>query len=151
MKKAFSLIEILIVVAVLGILAAIVLPTFQDQALQGKEAAAKDNLRILRNAIELYASRHDDVAPGYSNNDPSTSVTSRVFKGQLVGSYFSVCPKNSFNNSESFWIVQDSDDFPTEALNTGELTFGWVYKAATKTVQLNWPGTDSAGVRYFDY
>ncbi|RKY11715.1 MAG: hypothetical protein DRP65_03460, partial [Planctomycetota bacterium] len=50
MKKAFSLVELLIVVAILGILAAIVVPEFQTYTQQAKEAAAKDNLRILRNA-----------------------------------------------------------------------------------------------------
>jgi len=43
--------EMLIVVAILGILAALVLPTFQGHIQQAKESAAKDNLRILRNAI----------------------------------------------------------------------------------------------------
>ena len=51
MKRAFTLVEILIVVALLGILAAIALPTFQDHIQQARESAAKDNLRILRNAI----------------------------------------------------------------------------------------------------
>ncbi len=70
-KYAFTLVEILIVVAILGILAAIVLPTFQDHVQQARESAAKDNLRILRNAIEVYAAQHNDVPPGYPNDDQS--------------------------------------------------------------------------------
>lgn len=73
MKKAFTLVEILIVVAILGILAAIVLPQFQSHTQQAKESAAKDNLRILRNAIELYAAQHDGVPPGYPNGDTTAS------------------------------------------------------------------------------
>ena len=65
MKKAFTLIEILIVVSILGILSAIVFPEFQAQAQQSRESAAKDNLRILRNAIEIYAAEHNDI-PGIS-------------------------------------------------------------------------------------
>ena len=65
MRRGFSLVEILIVVAILGILAAIVLPEFQAHTQQAKEAAAKDNLRILRQQIELYAAQHNGLAPGY--------------------------------------------------------------------------------------
>ena len=54
-KKAFSLIELIIVVAILGILAAIVLPIFQSHSEEAKEAASKDNLRILRNMVQFYA------------------------------------------------------------------------------------------------
>ena len=66
MKKAFTLVEILIVVAILGILATIALPTFQSHPQEAKESAAKDNLRILRNAIELFTAQHNDVPPGYA-------------------------------------------------------------------------------------
>ena len=73
MKRAFSLVEILIVVAVLGILAAIALPTFQGYIVEAKEAAAKDNLCILRSAIELYAAQHDGVPPGIPGGRPITA------------------------------------------------------------------------------
>ena len=151
MKKAFSLIEILIVVAVLGILAAIVLPTFQGQSLQAKEAVAKDNLRILRNVIELYASRHNDVAPGRPANNPSQPVGYLIFATQLVktGKYLPKLPTNPFNNKSVLKIIQDNEDFPTEPYMVD--TFGWVYKAATREIRLNWSGTDSTGVAYFNY
>jgi prepilin-type N-terminal cleavage/methylation domain-containing protein len=58
MERAFSLVELMIVVAVLGILAAIVVPQFQRHSTQAKEAVAKDSLRLLRGAIELYTARH---------------------------------------------------------------------------------------------
>jgi len=75
MKKAFTLVEILIVTAILGIMAAIVMPIFGEQVQLAKEAAAKDNLRVLRNVIERYAAEHNDVPPGYSDNDPSKTVS----------------------------------------------------------------------------
>jgi prepilin-type N-terminal cleavage/methylation domain-containing protein len=53
-KAAFTLVEILIVTAILGILAAIVIPEFQAHATQAKEAAAKESLRMLREAIDRY-------------------------------------------------------------------------------------------------
>ena len=67
MKKAFTLVEILIVTAILGIMAAIVMPLFAGHVQLAKEAAAKDNLRILRGAIERYAAEHNDIPPGSTN------------------------------------------------------------------------------------
>jgi len=72
MKRAFSLVELMIVVAVLGIMAAIVVPQFQSYSTQAKEAVAKDSLRLLRGAIELYTGRHGGVPPGYKDDDPLT-------------------------------------------------------------------------------
>jgi len=149
MKRAFTLVEILIVVALLGILAAIVLPTFQDHIQQARESAAKDNLRILRNAIELYAAQHSDVPPGYSNDDPSQNVAWICVWKQLVnpGDYLSQMPENPFNGSYIVWAIRNDETFPAKA--TGD--FGWIYKPATREIRLDWPGTDSKGVRYFDY
>ncbi len=149
MKKAFTLVEVLIVVAILGILAAIVIPQFQSHSQEAKEAAAKDNLRILRNAIELYAAQHNDVAPGYPDNDPSQSPGAVRFYIVVVSDYLSKRPKNPFNDRHQIKAILNNEDFPTEPVNTD--LYGWVYKAATKEIRLNWPGTDSAGVAYFDY
>ena len=79
MKKAFTLVEVLIVVAILGILAAIVLPVFRSHSQKAKESAAKDNLRILRNTIEIYAAQHNGIPPGYKNNDPSQLAATAFF------------------------------------------------------------------------
>ena len=148
MKKAFTLVEILIVVAILGILAAIALPTFQDHITEAKEAAAKDNLRILRNAIELYAARNNGVAPGYALNNPDWTVVEVAFYWDLVrGNYISERPTNPFNNLKSILMIGNEDSFPAEA--TGE--YGWIYKPATKNIRLDWPGTDLAGTPYYDY
>lgn len=149
MKKAFTLVELLITVAILGILAAIVLPIFQYHITEAREASAKDNLRILRNAIELYATQHDDVPPGYPYNDPSLTPAFLPFTFQLVrdGHYLSELPQNPFNEESSVRIISDSQDFPSEPAGTN----GWIYKPLTKEIRLDWPGTDSAGVAYFDY
>lgn len=53
-KRAFTLIEILIVVVILGILAAIVIPQFTSAAEDAKESSAKSQLQTIRAQIELY-------------------------------------------------------------------------------------------------
>lgn len=151
MKKAFTLVEVLIVVAILGILAAIAIPQFQSHSQQAKEAAAKDNLRILRQQIEVYAARHGGVPPGYPNDDSALEPSAMVFVFQMVTAehYLSELPANPFNGKMAIKFVNNGEDFPTEPLITS--LYGWIYKPATKTVKLNWPGTDSDGVAYFSY
>ncbi|MHC4545303.1 MAG: type II secretion system protein [Planctomycetota bacterium] len=57
-RKAFTLVEILIVVTILGILAAVVLPTLQGQTAIARESTAKDSLSTMRTQIEMYKLRH---------------------------------------------------------------------------------------------
>ena len=150
MKKGFSLIEILIVVAILGILAAIVVPTFQNNAKQAAEAAIKSNLRLMRSTIELYAAKNNDVPPGYPFNDTSRAPNRAAFIYQIMADpapYLNALPYNPFNEKISIQMINDGSDMPTEA--TG--VYGWIYKPATKDIQLDWPGTDDNGIRYYDY
>jgi prepilin-type N-terminal cleavage/methylation domain-containing protein len=166
MKKAFTLVEILIVVAILGIMAAIVIPTFSGHIQQAKEAAAKDDLRILRNAIELYASQHNNVPPGYLFGNSSASPVYLAFVGQMLystnkagwtahigtdgyplGPYLSAMPKNTFNDLKTVKMTANGQAMPAQA--TG--TYGWICKPVTKDIRLDWPGTDSKGVPYYSY
>lgn len=149
MKRGFSLVELMIVVAVLGILAAIVVPQFQSHTMEARTAAARNNLHILRGAIELYAARHNDVPPGYPNDDSTQNPVFLIFMLQMVktGHYLSKLPENPFNDMITMKFISNSEQFPAEA--TGG--FGWVYKPQTKEIRLDWPGTDKKGVRYYDY
>jgi len=148
MKKAFTLTEILIVVAILGILAAIALPTFRSHTQQAKESAAKDNLRILRQQIEIYAARNNDVPPGYLGNNTDAPILEVEFKlDMLRENYLTAIPKNTFNNLDTLNMIPNDAAFPPQP--TGQ--YGWVYQPQTKTIKLDWPGTDKDGVRYYDY
>jgi general secretion pathway protein G len=166
MKKAFTLVEIIIVVTVLGILAAIVVPVFQGHVTESKSTAAKDNLRILRSVISLYAAEHNGAAPGFYGGDTTTKPSFLYYAFQLLastnqqskyaaagtagypfGPYFSELPKNPFNNQFNLLVLDDTDDFPAEA--TG--TYGFIYKPITKTIRLDWPGTDFEGASYYSY
>ena len=149
MKKAFSLIELMIGVAIIGILAAITLPLFQSNMIEAKEAAAKDNLRILRNAIEFYAAQHNGIPPGYINNNPKLPPTSGTFYNQMLfnGHYITKMPENPLNGDARIRVLTNSQTFPAQA--TG--TYGWVYKPLTKTIKLDSAGTDKNGVPYYDY
>ncbi|HCC48129.1 MAG TPA: prepilin-type cleavage/methylation domain-containing protein [Elusimicrobia bacterium] len=53
-KKGFTLIELMIVVAIIGILAAIAIPKFADLINKSKEGATKGALSSVRSAIQVY-------------------------------------------------------------------------------------------------
>jgi prepilin-type N-terminal cleavage/methylation domain-containing protein len=149
MRNAFSLVELMIVAAVIGILAALSVPYLHGHAAEAKEAAAKDNLRVLREAIKFYAVHHNDTHPGYPGNDRSAQPTEDSFRLQLIieQNYLRKVPRNPFNDLETLHIIGNAEGFPAEA--TGD--YGWIYQPATGTIRLDWPGTDSAGARYLDY
>jgi prepilin-type N-terminal cleavage/methylation domain-containing protein len=53
-SKGFTLIELMIVVAIIGILAAVAIPKFADLVTKSKEAAVKGTLGAVRSAISIY-------------------------------------------------------------------------------------------------
>lgn len=77
----------------------------------------------------------------------SGQIASLGTPGYPLGPYISVIPSNPFNDIKIVNVLGNNDEFPTDA--TGN--FGWVYKPSTKTTKLNWNGTDTEGVPYFDY
>ena len=145
--RGFTLVELLIVVSILGILAAIVLPEFSGHVQQAKESAAKDNLRILREAIERYAFDHNGVAPGYGFNDPTNTPTGFETEVFLTNGYLNEIPDNPFNDLNTIDALENSSNLPASA----DGTTGWIYKPATKEIRLNYSGTDSEGNAYYSY
>jgi len=63
-RKAFTLVELLIVVIIIGILAAVAIPQFGDSATDAKLASLDANLTTMRSAIELYYHQHGSTYPG---------------------------------------------------------------------------------------
>lgn len=156
----------MIVVSILGILAAIVLPEFQNHTQKAKESSAKDNLRILRTTIERYAIDHNGSHPGYLNGDTSIPPIENYFMLHMLyysdkignssaainpaypyGPYLNEIPVNPFNDSNRVWIILDGDSFPTDPPDN----YGWCYKPQTKELKISTKGTDSEGNEIYDY
>jgi type II secretion system protein G len=53
-KRAFTLVELLIVIIIIAVLAAIAIPKFANSSLRSKESALKADLKLYRNAVELF-------------------------------------------------------------------------------------------------
>ena len=86
-EKGFTLVEILIVVVILGILAAIVIPQFTSASTEAKESALQSDLQAMRSQIELFKIHHNDLLPGEIGTGPldiTTQATTASFEEALI-------------------------------------------------------------------
>ena len=91
-KRAFTLIEILIVVVILGILAAIVIPQFTDASADAMDASVRAQLQTIRGQIELYNVQNPD--PGFGLYDINTPLGAAFWDGLVNNDYLQQSPRN---------------------------------------------------------
>ncbi len=92
-EKGFTLVELLIVVIILAILAAIVVPQFTNTARDANISALDSNLANIRSVVDLYAQQHRGVRPaqqavtactGAPATYPAAIETEAAFLNQLA-------------------------------------------------------------------
>jgi len=73
-RKGFTLIEILVVIAIVAILAAILFPVFSRARAKARQAACASNLKQLATALEMYTQDYDETLPGAPNGNGGGSA-----------------------------------------------------------------------------
>jgi len=91
--SAFTLIELLIVVAIIGILAAIAVPNFLNAQIRAKIARVESDMRSLATAFESYRLDHND----YPHIFPPNWMDERYLPLTTPVSYMTAIPKDPFN------------------------------------------------------
>ncbi len=164
--RAFTLVEILIVVVLLGVLAAIVVPALGGWGVRAQQTTLAMHVSLLRRFIPVYTSQHREIPPGFLNGDRSASPTQQAFVDQATlssnaagvtaakgtagfpyGPYISNVPPNPFNKLATVGFVADGDNFPAAA----DGNYGWLYKPATGEIRPDNLEVDSTGVPYYEY
>ena len=167
-RSGFTLIEILIVVVILGILAAIVVPELSSASRQAREGVLKDDLRFMREQVTRYMIQHDDDPPGYpGGGDTMQTPTEAHFVDQMTrytdirsntgaayndtyrfGPYLTKIPENPLTSKSGILVVANGSPIPPPDLDA---PYGWIYKPQTLQFLPNLPGTDLDGKAYMSY
>ncbi|OQA91971.1 MAG: Fimbrial protein precursor [Elusimicrobia bacterium ADurb.Bin231] len=90
--KGFTLIELMIVVAIIGILSAIAIPKFADLIRKSKEGATKGSLASIRSALTIYYGEQEGIYPSTSMASAEGDEITTQFAGALVPKYLSAIP-----------------------------------------------------------
>ena len=168
-RGGFTLIEILIVVVILGIVAAIVVPELSTASRQAREGVLKDDVRFMREQITRYMIQHDDDPPGYppGGDTLTTTPTEADFIDQMTrytsavgatsstysnvyryGPYLTKIPENPLSSRSGIHVVANGAPIPAPDLSQ---PYGWIYKPETLQFIPNVPGTDLEGRAYTSY
>lgn len=150
-RHGFTLVEVLIVVVILGILAATVLPQFTASTSDAKEASLAANLATMRAQIQLYRFQHNGAYPasGGPGGTDATAFVNQMTKatdvyGSVVtpgpgvvsfGPYLPSIPNNpvDIGTTPGAVNVTASAADPT----TPGIGGGWFYNPTTGTIKAN--------------
>jgi general secretion pathway protein G len=130
-NSGFTLVEILIVVVILGILAAIVIPQFTQASTEARENRLKADLQTVRSQIELYKIQHlNDALPGAGTATLVQALTGQTdaagAAGTDFGPYLQQIPTNPFSATEAIGITIRED-----GAAAGAGTEGWRFNTTT--------------------
>ena len=125
--SAFTLVEVLIVVIVLGILAAIVVPQFSSASQDANLSSLTTNLQTIRTQIELYKLQHNGSYPTLAGFGAQMTAGTLVdgTAGADFGPYLLSIPNNPFSNVNTI---------TNEVAGAGK---GWYYNEATGEFRAN--------------
>ena len=117
-SQAFTLVEILIVVVILGILAAIVIPQFTSASESAKASSLVSQVQTIRSQLELYQVQHNGNYPTLSSNWDDLTTESGNY-----GPYLQQPPSNPLSP------VDDATDVASDA------SAAWYYDSGNGNIK----------------
>jgi general secretion pathway protein G len=129
-RAAFTLVELVVVVMILGVLAAIAAPRLLGTSHTAVENGARQTLGVIRSAIDLYAAEHNGELPGA---DGMESTFQNDLKKYLRGSEFPLCTVDATKNNELH--MMSGNDVPGATGGLGAPS--WAYNYETGSFYIN--------------
>jgi len=96
-EGGFTLIELIIVMAIIAILASIAVPSYLSSMKAAKEAVLKEDLHVMRNAIDSYT---------MDKGKAPQSLDDLVQAG-----YLKAIPTDPITHSDQTWVTNTSDTY----------------------------------------
>ena len=169
-QKGFTLIEMIIVVIIMGILAAVIIPRISMTTDQARLNTLKTNLTAMRSSVEIYVAQHDGAYPGARKNDGTANPTANdaitAFTEQLTqytefdgtvsatktadakyGPYIKggALPTNPFNDSNAVVCDITTTNITTRDWD-GTGTAGWHFYTKTGVLVANDSAAHATGL-----
>lgn len=139
-QQGFTLIELMIVVAIIGILAAVSIPAYQDYTVKAKVGAALSSLGALKTAIALCIQENGNVLTNCNNTTgtdttgvstvPAFTATKEVVSAKTVNSVITATLATGIGTGVDSGVITMT---PSIAANSTNLVWSNAVTGVTNT------------------
>jgi general secretion pathway protein G len=133
-KKGFTLVELLIVIIIIAVLAAIAIPKFSNSSQRSKESSLRANLKLVRNAIDLFRADTGAFPASFAGLTASTTaglnasaVACTIAATDWRGPYLQAVPVDPVSGSAMTYGTAAADVGTVKSSATGNGLDGTAY------------------------
>lgn len=141
-SRGFTLVEVLIVVVIMAVLAAVVIPQFTSSTDDAKRSTAEFNLSTMRSLIQTYKGQHRGTNPAHDATTKSLKVLLNKTKADgtidasgAYGPYLLEFPENPYTNVKDVKTITNDPAAASDVTAGG--AGGWLYNATTGNIWLD--------------